>query len=249
MPKPRPKTGEPRDTHQPLKIDRLPEEVHEAIIYLRNGRGLTWAQIEARSAKPYSAKWKDDNGGFIPWDTYELGILELFPEIRLPRVTLHRWYDLRVQQARQEVLEEGDAAQKFVEQLGELKIDGMNDAVMNAMVREVFGLIRDTSAGNRVGLISTLNNTSLVLSRIQRLQLQQQRTQAEIAKSEADKARFEAEAGDPRAIYLQAAQDILKKLQTRKNVREVLAPIQPELINEIAYAADAFAKQIEQATA
>lgn len=249
MAKPRPKTGEPRETHQPLKMDRLPETVHEAILGLRNGRGLTWAQIEARSAKPYSAEWVKDGGGFIDWDSLPVETLELFPDLRLPRVTLHRWYDLRVAQVRDEVVAEGDAAQKFVEKLGALKIDGMNDAVMNAMTREVFGLIRDTSAGNRGQLIDTLNNTSLVLSRLQRLQLQQQKVKAEIAKSEADKSRFEAEAGDPRAIYLQAAQDILKKLQTRKAIRAVLDPIQPEIINEIAHAADAFAKQIEQATA
>lgn len=249
MAKSRPKTGEPRDTNQPLKMDRLPEEVHEAILAMRNGAGLTWQQIEERSAKPYSKDWLKDKGGFIDWSSLPLDVLELFPDLKLPRTTLHRWYDLRVAQVRQEVAEDGDAAQQFVEKLGELKIEGMNDAVMNAMTREVFGLIRDTSVSNRVGMIEALNNTSLVLTRLQRLQLQQQKAQAEIAKAEADKARFQAQAGDPRAIYLQAAQDVLKKLQTRKPVRAVLDPIQAELINEIAHGADAFAKQIEQATA
>lgn len=247
--KARPKTGEPRDTKQPLKIDRLPDEVHEAIKALRHGVGLTWAQIEARSAKKYSVDWKKDGGGFVNWEAQPLEVLELFPDLKLPSTTLHRWNDLRVDQARAEVLEEGDAAQKFIEKLGDLKIEGMNDAVMNAMTREVFGMIRDTSTGNRAGLVETLNNTSLVLTRLQRLQLAQQKVAAEIAKAEADKSRFQAEAGDPRAIYLQAAQMVLKALMTRKDVRSVLEPLQEQLITEFAHAADAFAQQIEQATA
>jgi hypothetical protein len=249
MAKGRPKTGEARETHQPLKIDRLPHAVHDAILALRNGVGLTWAQLEERSSRPFSPDWREDGGGFVDWDALETHVLELFPEMRLPRVTLHRWYDLRVSQARQDVLEDGNTAQQFIEKLGELKIEGMNDAVMHAMTREVFGLLKSTSELDRVKLVSALNDTSLVLTRLQKLQLQQKKAEAEIAKSEADKARFQAEAGDPRAIYLQAAQDILKKLQTRKPVRLVLEPIQAELINEIAHGADAFAKQVEQATA
>ena len=179
MAKARPKTGEARETHQPLKIDRLPESVHDAILALRNGFGLTWKLLEERSAKQYSSKWKEDGGGFIDWESLPLEVLELFPEMRLPRVTLHRWYDLRVAQAREEVLQDGDTAQQFIEKLGELKIEGMNDAVMHAMTREVFGLIQSTATGDRVALVKALNNTSLVLMRLQRVQLQQQKVQAE----------------------------------------------------------------------
>jgi hypothetical protein len=46
-----------------------------------------------------------------------------------------------------------------------------------------------------------------------------------------------------------AAQDVLKKLNTRKALRGVLEPIKNELIEEIAHGAEAFARQIAQATA
>jgi hypothetical protein len=248
--KSRPKTGEPRKTHQPFNIDRLPPEVLDAIKFLRNGpEGLTWQQLEIRSAKPYSANWKKDRGGFIPWNDVPPEVLEHFPDRKLSKSTLHNWYHATLADAREDVIDDGNAAQAFVEKLGELKIEGMNDAVMNAMVREVFGMIRSAGDRERIGMADSLNNVSLVLARLQRLQLQQQKVAAEIAKADADKARFEAEAGNPREIYMLAAQDVLKKLRTRKNVRVVLDPISSELIEEIAHGAEAFAAQIEQATA
>jgi hypothetical protein len=57
MAKPRPKTGEPRATHQPLKIDLLPQSAREAIEYLYDC-GRTWVEIAEQSARPYSAKWR-----------------------------------------------------------------------------------------------------------------------------------------------------------------------------------------------
>lgn len=248
--KPRPKTGEPRVTRQPLKIDKLPEEIQDIICELRNrGAGLPWAKIEERSAKPYSKDWAKDRGGFIDWSALPFEVLELFPDLKLPAETLRRWYDIRIEQARAEVLRDGDAAAKFVEQLGKLGIDGMNDAVQNTMVREVFSRIRSAGDGDKSQLLAVLNDVSLVMSRLQRVQLLQKKADAEIARANADKARFEAEAGNPREIYMLAAQDVLKKLNTRKNVRALLTPIQNELIEEIAHAAEAFAKHIEQAAA
>lgn len=182
MAKSRPKTGEPRDTHQPLKIDRLPEDVRDAIKTLRYKWGLTWAQIEQRSALPYSANWEKDRQGFVPWETLDFEVLELFPAMRIPSTTVHRWNDLRVDQARKEVIDEGDAAQRFCEELGALQIDGMNDAVQNAMVREVFGVLRDTGVGDRAKLMSGLDSASLVLARLQRLQLGAKKLEAESRK-------------------------------------------------------------------
>jgi len=58
---------------------------------------------------------------------------------------------------------------------------------------------------------------------------------------------YAALAGDPREVYLQSAQDVLKKLMTRATVRKVLEPLQAELVQELSHAAEVFAKQVEAA--
>ncbi len=67
----RPLTGARRLTRQPLKMDKLPSYVQDAVIYLRK-QSRTWSEIEP--------------------------IIHLFPRRRLPHSNMHRWYDLRVEQ-------------------------------------------------------------------------------------------------------------------------------------------------------
>jgi hypothetical protein len=79
MSKDHPKTGEPRKTRQPFWINTLPAKVRDRIKELR-AEGKTWEQIEELS-------------------------LEFSPK-RLPANTLHRWFDVNVEQpARQPELE------------------------------------------------------------------------------------------------------------------------------------------------
>src|SRR5437879_1588174 len=107
MPKPRPKSGEKRETNQPLKIDRLPSSVHDAILFLRNQRGKTWQEIEALSAEAYKP---DGSAGFIDWPALDLRVLELFPDMRLGHSLLHRWYDPRISQVQRDVMQRAEAA-------------------------------------------------------------------------------------------------------------------------------------------
>ena len=99
MTKPRPKTGEPRKTKLPLKIDRLPQSARDAIETLY-GRGKTWVEIAEQSALPYSADWEKDGQGFIDWPNVDPSALDLFPGLRLAKSSLQRWFDLRVSQVR-----------------------------------------------------------------------------------------------------------------------------------------------------
>ncbi len=228
MPKARPKTGEPRVTHQPFGIDRLPEDVQDAIRLLRSDRevgGLTWAQIEERSARPYSAKWKQDRQGFVDWDTLPIDVLQLFPQLRIPRSNLHRWFFNSLQQARQDVLEEGDAAQKFIAAIAGKEIEGMDEAVMNAMSREVFNLIQSTGTGDRTRFIGALNETSLVLARLGRLQLTRKKVAADerklklleqrealaVKKLEAETERLTKKASSGQPITPEDLADVRKK--------------------------------------
>jgi hypothetical protein len=67
----RPRTGEPRKVRQHFRINALPEEVRTRIKELRD-EGKTWQEIENLSAE--------------------------FSPTRLPLTTLHRWFDVNVEQ-------------------------------------------------------------------------------------------------------------------------------------------------------
>ena len=116
MTKPRRKTGEERKTHLPFKIDLLPQSAREAIEMLYD-RGRTWIEISEQSGKPYNEKWLENGGGFIDWEKLDLKILEEFPEMKLAKSSLHRWFDLRVAQARKKVLTESAQAREFASSL------------------------------------------------------------------------------------------------------------------------------------
>jgi len=50
---------------------------------------------------------------------------------------------------------------------------------------------------------------------------------------------------DGRDLYLRAAQDVLKKLQTYKELKPALALRREEIVGELAHAAEAFVKKVE----
>jgi hypothetical protein len=70
----------------------------DAVVYLRK-RFRTIVQIVEQSAKPYSPEWQKDGGGFIDWTQVDSETLIFFPRFRLNKSSLHRWFDLRVDQA------------------------------------------------------------------------------------------------------------------------------------------------------
>jgi hypothetical protein len=248
MTKPRPKTGEPRKVHQPLKIDLLPQSARDAIEQLYDRLG-TWKEIEDQSAMPYSAKWASDGGGFVDWESLDLRILNEFPLMRLPKSTLQRWFDLRVAQARKEVLRESAQAREFASAFAGNDLFNSNSAVINALRDQVFNLIQSAGMGDKERFAKGLKDLTLAMSRMQRVELQAKRVEADLKKIDAERAKLAAEAGDPREIYLLASQDLLKKLRTREPVRAVIDPIKEELIQEFTHGAESFAKQIEASAA
>jgi hypothetical protein len=248
MTKPRPKTGEPRKTRQPLKINLLPESAREAIRTLY-GLGRTWIEIEYRSAQPYSKSWLTDGGGFIDWESLDLKVLEEFPLMRLPKTSLQRWFDLTVVQARNRVLVESAAAREFAAALAKGDLAEGNSAVINALRDQVFGLIQSAAGGDKAEFMQGLKDLTLAMSRMQRVELQAKRVEADLARIDAERAKLAAEAGDPREIYLLASQDLLKKLRSREQVRAVIDPIKEDLIQEFTHGAEAFSKQVEASAA
>jgi hypothetical protein len=181
MTKPRPKTGEPRKARQPLKIDRLPESAQAAIKALYD-RGRTWVQIAEQSAKPYSAEWEKDGGGFIDWVQVDTDALDLFPALRLTKSSLQRWFDLRVSQVRAQVLAESAKAREWAATFAGNDLPASNAAVMNAMRDQVFTLMQKVGPGDQAKFLEGLNLLSLTMSRLQRVELQAKRVEVDARK-------------------------------------------------------------------
>ena len=80
---------------RPLKIDRLPAEVRVAIRLLRDWQ-YSWQGIGELSALPFNPKWKSECGGFVDWNRLPVVLQKLFPNRRLPYMTLRKWFILRV---------------------------------------------------------------------------------------------------------------------------------------------------------
>lgn len=140
------KTGETRKTKQPLKIDRLPPSVHEAILKLRNRDGKTWEEIEQLSAEACG----DGKPGFVDWSNLPTPVLELFPDMRIPHTNLHRWFDLRVSQVQKQVLDSAERARILAEAFASAAVDGDRDAVINAARDQILALMsEDSSSGGR----------------------------------------------------------------------------------------------------
>lgn len=134
----RPRTGDPRKARQPLSIDLLPMDALDAIRRLRNTHGLSWEEIERLSSMPYGEKWEEKIGsaGFVNWDALSTRVLEKFPKLRLPHTNLHRWYDLRVDQAMRDLARDSAVAHEVAQAFAAGGLDKDDEAVINA-VRDI----------------------------------------------------------------------------------------------------------------
>jgi hypothetical protein len=157
MTNPRPRTGDKRRAQQPLKIDRLPADVREAIQYLKNTRGKTWQEIEEQSALPYSQKWATDFGGFVNWEALPLDVLELYPDMKLPHTNLHRWYDLRISQVQAEVQARSVQARVIAKAFAKSVVTGGDSAVLNAARDQIMSILsEDASEKGRMSAAKAL---------------------------------------------------------------------------------------------
>jgi hypothetical protein len=148
---PHPRTGERRKTRQPLKIDKLPPAVHDAIQRLHNDK--TWEEIEALSAEPCGP----GELGFVDWDNLSAAARRAFPERRIPHTTLHRWYDLRVAQVHADVMRQAAQAQKITEFFASASAPEADVAVVNAAREQIMSLISEgASARDRLQIAGAL---------------------------------------------------------------------------------------------
>jgi hypothetical protein len=145
-PRRRPRIGEQRRKQQPLKIDRLPVEVRDAIQYLKNVAGKTWAEIEELSALPYSEKWQSKGGGFVNWHALSTDVLEIFPDLRLAQTTLGRWYDLRVRQVMADVQRRSMQARELAAAFAKSVVAKDDQAVLNAARDQLMSLLAEDAS-------------------------------------------------------------------------------------------------------
>ncbi|MCU1308242.1 MAG: hypothetical protein JWN45_2937 [Acidobacteriaceae bacterium] len=123
----RPKTGDKRQVRQPLHIDKLPVEVRDEIQKLK-AEGYTWSEIEERSAK------------FVKWEELPTRVLELFPQMHIPRSNLQRWYDLRIEQVREESMARAEVAREHAAAMSGREFKKLPEAIRSLLGDLLFSL-------------------------------------------------------------------------------------------------------------
>jgi hypothetical protein len=167
----RPKTGDKRKTRQPLKIDKLPAEVRDQIQQLR-ADGKTWTEIEELSAE------------FVKWDALPTRVLELFPDMRLPHSSLQRWWDLRVDQVKAELMARAEKAREIASAFADSKFEELPAAVEGALRDQIFSLMQASDMSSRGKVITELQKLARLLVQQKRLEILDERTKAETKRVE-----------------------------------------------------------------
>lgn len=160
MGKPRRKTGEKPLVRLPLKIDKLPVKIRDRIQALR-AEGRTWPEIEEMSPD------------FPEWENAPAGVLELFPGKRLPATTLLRWWDLRIEQVRREVMRQAETAKGLAVAFAGRGMKKLPEAVMNASRDLIFSVLEHSDEKNRSKVIKSLSDLGWLLNDYRKLEIKE----------------------------------------------------------------------------
>jgi hypothetical protein len=164
--KSRRKTGEKPRVRKPLKIDRLPVEMRDRI-QAERGAGRTWPEIEEMSPT------------FEEWGKVPDAVKKLFPDRFLPHSTLARWWDLRVDQVRGEVMKQAEAAKGLAVAFAGRGFDQLPEAVMNALRDTIFSLLEYSDEKSKGKAIKALAELGWLVNDQQKLQLKGRQVEAE----------------------------------------------------------------------
>ena len=181
----RPKTGEARKTRQPFAIDKLPSAWRDRIIALR-AKWLTWEQIEEETK---NFDWKS-----LEESDMEL-VLSHFADRRIPHSTLHRWYDVQVEQKLEEIESERAASLAVAQKFSGQGYEQLDEAVKNALADVVFRHAKDSAEPEKFH--AALGDLALALTRFRRVEIARERVDLDKKKLEefirkADKSTNEA---------------------------------------------------------
>ena len=220
MAKAHPKTGEPRQTAQPLSIDRLPPYVHEAILVLRNQAGKTWQEIERLSAEPVGK----GKLGFVEWKKLPGDVRELFPNDRIPKSNLHRWFDIRVAQVQEQTLQAAEQARVLAASFSKAVVDDDDQAVMNAIRDTLIGVLQeDVTAKGRQGVAGKLLKLAEVQIKAKTNKLRERKVAVEEQTLQMKIDEMQRKAGEliKDADKVEAGQPVLTREQVLDKVKEI----------------------------
>lgn len=152
-----PRTGEKRKTRQPFAIDALSEQVRNEI-QKRRASGDTWQEISEASLK--------------------------FAGRVLAVSTLQRWYDVRVEQVRSEVLGQAERARSIAAEFAGMGFEKLHESVQNALSSAVFALAESQDETARQQFIKRMGELAWLLARNRQLDQEDKRLQLETKKLE-----------------------------------------------------------------
>jgi hypothetical protein len=161
------KIGEKPQVRQPVKIDKLPTDFHQRIQEKRSA-GWTWAEIESDSQT-----WND------LWKKVDAKTAALFPGEKLPHSNLSRWYDLRVEQVKQEVMAKAQRAREFAEAFASRGFKDLPEAVRAALADTIFGLMEDPSKKQDAELRYNLIELGKLLAKERKLDIDEKKVEIE----------------------------------------------------------------------
>lgn len=152
----RPRKGEKRQQDKPLKVDRLPAEVRDAIQKARVA-GRTWAETtEAAAAAAAKLKVAPPSEGAV-----------------------RRWYDQRIEQVQKEVMANAALARGIAASFAGTAIEKLPDAVRNAVSQLIFSLLESSDAGAKKQAIRDLKDLGYLLARERQLDQEAKRLELE----------------------------------------------------------------------
>jgi hypothetical protein len=157
----RPRTGDKRETRQPLRIDGLSQKVRDEILKAR-AEGATWTETAERASKEAAES--------------------------LAVSVVHRWYDIRVEQVQREVLEQAERSRALAQVFASKGFKDLPEAAVNALSAEVFGIMEAGTAAERE---KGLGNLVFVLSKLITAQAKQQQVEIEKEKVQLAKKKFD----------------------------------------------------------
>ncbi|HEV7521297.1 MAG TPA: hypothetical protein VGP89_09375 [Candidatus Angelobacter sp.] len=181
----KPKTGEKRRTRQPLKMDKLPMELLDRVMKER-AAGRTWLEIEELS--PRFEEWgKVEQTNKDAW----LLAFKAFPGGRIPHTTLSRWYDIRVDQVKKEVLASQVRAREIAALFAGKGIKDLPEAVRTAISDQLFGMMQNADEKSRHKTVAGLLALGVLLNDQRKTELKGQQVEAETKRVQLLEREFE----------------------------------------------------------
>jgi hypothetical protein len=160
------KTGQKPRRRQPLKMDKLPMELLDRVMKER-AAGRTWSEIEEISAR------------FEEWEKTSPEIRAHFPGLNLPHTTLTRWYDLRVEQVKKEVLANQLRAREIAGLFAGKELKDLPETVRTAISDQLFGMMQNADEQNRHKVVSGMLALGALLNEQRKVQLKERQIQTD----------------------------------------------------------------------